>query len=108
MTHITILGSLNYDMVVYTPRVPAGGETIHSDSFETHHGGKGANQALAVRRLSPRDSIDVAMVGRVGQDGFGRELKAGLGDAGVDVTQVKQVNGESGVAVILVSYFFSI
>ncbi|KAK7206369.1 Ribokinase-like protein [Myxozyma melibiosi] len=102
MPHITILGSLNYDMVVYTPRMPAPGETMHSDAFETHNGGKGANQALAARRLSPPETVEVAMVGRVGQDGFGSELREGLEKAGVDVSRVEMVQGESGVAVILV------
>ncbi|KAK9235796.1 Ribokinase-like protein [Lipomyces kononenkoae] len=102
MPHVTIFGSLNYDLVVTTERVPKGGETIKCDSFATHCGGKGANQALAVRRLSSPKTVGVRMVGRVGQDAFGQQLKAGLAKAGTDVSQIEEVRGESGVAVILV------
>ncbi|KAK9469537.1 Ribokinase-like protein [Lipomyces arxii] len=99
--HITVFGSLNYDLVVSTPRVPNGGETILCDSFATHCGGKGANQALACRRLTPRN-IGVRMVGRVGLDSFGDQLKSGLFSAGVDVAFVERVGPDSGIAVILV------
>ncbi|KAK9248134.1 Ribokinase-like protein [Lipomyces tetrasporus] len=102
MPHVTVFGSLNYDLVVSTPRVPQGGETIHCDSFATHCGGKGANQALAIRRLSPPTSVGVRMVGRVGEDAFGQQLKSGLEKAGTNVSLVETVPGESGVAVILV------
>ncbi|KAK9480859.1 Ribokinase-like protein [Lipomyces japonicus] len=102
MPHVTILGSLNYDLVTFTSKVPLGGETILSDSFATHCGGKGANQALAVRRLSSPDTVEVRMVGRVGKDAFGVELKDGLENAGVDVSLVEEIEGKSGVAVIIV------
>ncbi|KAK9462220.1 Ribokinase-like protein [Lipomyces oligophaga] len=99
--HITVLGSLNYDMVMFTPRIPLGGETIHADMFATHRGGKGSNQALAIRRLS-RPEVQVRMVGRVGTDAFGKELKSGLEAEGIDVSMIVEVDGSSGVAVILV------
>ncbi|KAK9486617.1 Ribokinase-like protein [Lipomyces starkeyi] len=101
MPHVTIFGSLNYDLVVCTNRIPQGGETIHCDSFATHCGGKGANQALAVRKLSSPKTVGVRMVGRVGQDAFGQQLKAGLANAGTDVSLIEEIPRESGVAVIL-------
>ncbi|KAK9374563.1 Ribokinase-like protein [Lipomyces chichibuensis] len=101
MPHVTIFGSLNYDLVVCTHRIPRAGETIHCDSFATHCGGKGANQALAVRKLSSPKTVGVRMVGRVGQDAFGQQLKTGLANAGTDVSLIEEIPGESGVAVIL-------
>ncbi|KAK9474576.1 Ribokinase-like protein [Dipodascopsis tothii] len=101
MAHITILGSLNYDLVTTAERVPLGGETVPASGFATHNGGKGANQALASQRLSGAD-VTVRMVGRVGQDEFGKILKGGLEREGVDVSFVETVPGESGVAVIIV------
>ncbi|KAK9458110.1 Ribokinase-like protein [Dipodascopsis uninucleata] len=100
--HITVLGSLNYDLVAYTPKVPVGGETTHMNSFSTHCGGKGSNQALATRRLSSASTTDVRMIGRVGSDSFGETLKKNLADSGADVSMIDEVEGESGIAVILV------
>lgn len=100
---ITVIGSLNYDLVTYTDKVPEGGETFHANSFENHHGGKGLNEALAVARLRSSDSTTVQMVGKVGDDSFGKELRETLEIANVDTTHVKTVEGiSSGVAVILV------
>lgn len=98
---ITIIGSLNYDLVSYTDNVPQAGETFQANSFETHLGGKGLNEALACARLSTHRNV--RMVGNVGSDTFGKELKQALVDAGVDTTYIKTLEGESsGVAVILV------
>uniref|UniRef100_A0A060TEX7 Ribokinase n=1 Tax=Blastobotrys adeninivorans TaxID=409370 RepID=A0A060TEX7_BLAAD len=103
MKTITVLGSLNYDVVTRTKVVPKGGETINAESFETHHGGKGANQALAARRLSSKDSVNVKMIGKVGNDNFGHELKESLESEGIDTTKVAVVEGvRTGVSTILV------
>lgn len=100
---ITIIGSLNYDLVTYTKRVPDGGETIQANSFEKHLGGKGLNEALACARLRKSKSTDVRMVGNVGDDSFGNELKDALVEAKVDTSNVAVLEGElSGVATILV------
>lgn len=97
---ITIIGSLNYDLVTYTDKVPEAGETFQANAFENHLGGKGLNEALACARLSTQN---VRMVGNVGSDSFGKELKQALVDAKVDLTHVKTLDGQSsGVAVILV------
>lgn len=76
---ITVIGSLNIDLVTLTPRVPAGGETLTATSFSTGPGGKGANQAVACARLSrpnpastPSFDSDVLlkMIGAVGDDEY--------------------------------------
>lgn len=96
---ITVVGSLNYDLVTYTKKVPEAGETYQAHAFETHLGGKGLNEALACARLS---TAPVRMVGNVGSDSFGKELTQALKEANVDVNHVRTVPGSSGVAVIMV------
>lgn len=101
---ITIIGSLNYDLVTYTNKIPEGGETVTASSFENHLGGKGLNEAIAVARLSPdAGTVPVRMIGRIGNDSFGKDMKRALQEASVDVSYVETVEGiSSGVAVILV------
>jgi len=77
---ITVIGSLNIDLVVQAPRMPAPGETISGQGFHIVPGGKGANQAIAAARLG----ANVAMVGRVGNDGFGQMQRQGMEAAGVN------------------------
>ena len=96
---IVVVGSINMDLVANTPRIPLAGETILGQDFQTHHGGKGANQAVAVGRLG----YPVSMIGRVGDDAFGVELRAGLESADVDTAGVATSPGASGVAVIVVA-----
>lgn len=101
---ITIIGSLNYDLVTYTDSVPEGGETYQANSFQNHLGGKGLNEAIATSRLSgDKSKCHVRMVGNVGNDSFGKELKQALVDSNVDTKYVKTLDGQSsGVAVIIV------
>lgn len=100
---ITIIGSLNYDLVTYTNTVPLAGETIQANTFEKHLGGKGLNEALACARLRKSNDSIVRMVGNVGADSFGEELKLALVDASVDSAYVSTLEGQSsGVATILV------
>ena len=96
---IAVLGSVNMDLVARVGRMPAEGETLAGESFFTAPGGKGANQAVAAARLGAR----VRMAGRVGADGFGRDLLAGLAANGVDVGGIG-VDDEhpTGVAMIVV------
>jgi ribokinase len=97
--HIVVVGSLNMDLVVRSPRHPKPGETIIGGEFRTIPGGKGANQAVAAARLGAK----VEMVGRVGADGFGNDLLANLRGVGVSTTCVKQDSAaSSGVALIVV------
>ena len=96
---IVVVGSLNMDLVMRTPRVPVGGETLHGHEFSTLPGGKGANQAVACARLGAK----VRMIGQVGNDGFGTTLRDGLAADGIDVSGVKQTSAVgTGVAMILV------
>ena len=99
MKPILVIGSLNMDFVVQTDKLPLPGETIKGRDLRMIPGGKGANQAVAAARLGGR----ARMVGRVGQDGFGRTLKDELSSAGVDASQVQPTDGvATGVALILV------
>jgi ribokinase len=89
MVDIIVVGSLNMDLSINVPRIPLPGETISGGSLVTRAGGKGANQAAACAQL--------------GQDDYGRRMKANLLQIGVDVTLVKEeVSTPSGTAMILV------
>lgn len=96
---IVVVGSINTDLVAVTRRIPAIGETVTGTDFQIHPGGKGANQAVAVARLG----YPVRLIGRLGSDVFGTQLRAHLESAGVDVAGVVTSEGTSGVAVIVVS-----
>src|SRR5215510_14258571 len=96
---IVVLGSINIDLVVRTPRLPMAGETLAGHTFFTASGGKGANQAVACARLG----VPTRMVGRVGEDIFGESLRNALKAYGVDTTDVSTARGKpSSVAVIAV------
>ncbi|WOD39979.1 ribokinase [Nodosilinea sp. E11] len=96
---IHVFGSLNMDLVCRTPRLPQLGETILGSDFATLPGGKGANQAVAAARLGAATT----MVGRVGDDAFGRQLIEGLQAAGVETRGVATAAaGPTGVAAIAV------
>lgn len=102
MKHIVVLGSLNMDFVVAVERLPAPGETVIGSDFQMHPGGKGANQACAAGKLGV-DRVPTRMVGRVGYDVFGDQLKASLSAAGVDVSAVHAARSyATGVALISV------
>lgn len=96
---IIVAGSLNMDLVMRTPRVPEGGETLNGHAFSTLPGGKGANQAIACARLGGK----VGMIGKVGTDSFGQSLLDGLLADGIDAGGVGQTPAAgTGVAMILV------
>lgn len=96
---IVVFGSINMDLVVRAPRLPAPGETLTGVSFLTSPGGKGANQAVACARLGAATRL----IGRLGDDVFGGTLREGLRADGVDVTGVATSAGmPSGVALITV------
>ena len=96
---IIVVGSINTDLVAVTKRMPVVGETVIASDFQIHPGGKGANQAVAVARLG----YPVRLIGRLGNDTFGAELRTHLQKAGVDITGVSTSDGVSGVAVVVVS-----
>ncbi|MFN7103658.1 MAG: ribokinase, partial [Pseudorhizobium sp.] len=95
---ITVLGSINMDLIATTARLPEPGETVAGNGFATAAGGKGANQALAARRAGS----GVRMVGAVGEDEFAGPALALLDEAGVNLTGVSAVEGPTGTALILV------
>ena len=95
---IVVFGSINIDLVVRTPRLPAPGETLTGHTFFTAPRGKGANQAVACARLG----VPTRMVGRVGDDLFGEQLRASLRSFGVQDDGVLTTPGPSGVALIAV------
>ena len=96
---IVVLGGINMDVVATVQRMPEPGETVHGDGFFMAGGGKGANQALAASRLG----AEAHMVGRVGDDDFGRTLLNNMQSAGVDMRGVApDPSNSTGVAVIMV------
>lgn len=96
---VVVVGSLNMDLVARAQRLPRAGETLPGDSFFTVPGGKGANQAVAVARLGG----SVAMIGNVGDDAYGQQLRQALYVEGVDCRAIDTCPGvSSGVALITV------
>lgn len=96
---VVVIGSINVDLVVSVDRLPAPGETVLGGRFAVHHGGKGANQAVAAARAGAR----VTMIGAVGGDEHGAHAMAALAEDGVDVSSVRRVEAEpTGVALIVV------
>lgn len=98
MPDIIVVGSLNADLVVRTPRFPQPGETISGEDLQVILGGKGANQAVA----AARHGAQVAMLGRVGKDNFGDFLLDNLRQNDVGVQYVQRDNASTGTAIIVV------
>ncbi|MHB0924097.1 MAG: ribokinase [Bellilinea sp.] len=99
MGYITVIGSLNMDLVVRTPGIPQAGETLAGSDFHLIPGGKGANQSVA----SARAGASTRMIGCVGKDAFGLVLVESLISTGVDASGVIRLDGVStGTATILV------
>ncbi|MCX7671563.1 MAG: ribokinase [Anaerolineae bacterium] len=100
MNRVLVVGSINMDQIFRLAHLPRPGETMLAGDVLTVPGGKGANQAVAAALMGGR----VQMVGRLGADPFGRSLRAGLIEAGVDVTTVREDEAAaSGVALILLA-----
>ena len=99
MPNVLVIGSINMDLVVQTDTFPRLGETLLGSDFAMHSGGKGANQAVAAARLGAR----VAIVGRIGRDAFGHELKMRLEREAVDTRWLTESPGApTGIAAITV------
>lgn len=100
MARVVVVGSINMDLVTLAPRFPAPGETILGERFVTVHGGKGANQAVAAARLG----AEVVLVGALGDDGFGTQLRDGLARERVQLDHVARIGDcGSGTASITVA-----
>ncbi len=97
--NITVVGSINLDLVASAPSLPAAGETVTGATLARHPGGKGANQALAAEKLG----AEVDLIGRVGDDAMAQEALALMEDFGVDLSKVEvDVAAPTGVALIAV------
>ncbi|KAF2455457.1 Ribokinase-like protein [Lineolata rhizophorae] len=106
---ISVIGSLNVDLVTRTARIPEPGETLKSRGFSIGFGGKGANQAVACARLSRsksevgKPSVDVRMVGVVGSDLYAGDFLESLQKDGIQTDHIQRLEGEkTGTAVIIV------
>lgn len=95
---ITVFGSTNLDQVGTVSRLPKPGETVAGGTFSMAAGGKGANQALAARRAGAQ----VRHVSAVGRDAFADAALALLRQDGVELDQLKIVDGPTGIAMIFV------
>ncbi|MGW4117680.1 ribokinase [Nocardia sp. NPDC004711] len=98
MARIAVVGSINMDLVTTVGRRPEAGETVAGDGFALVPGGKGSNQAIAARRAG----AEVEFVGAVGGDVFAGALRKVLHEAGVGVSRLREVEGPSGIATIVV------
>jgi ribokinase len=94
---ILVAGSANMDLVAFADRLPIPGETLLGGAFQSFAGGKGGNQAVAAARAGGK----AAFLGRIGTDIFGARLRKGLQDDGVDTRFLAEVEGASGVAIIM-------
>ncbi len=98
MRNILVIGSINMDLTIHTPRLPRLGETLTGSGFATTPGGKGANQAVAAARLGGK----VRMIGGVGKDVYADRLEENLRRAGVVTDGIGAFDASSGIAVITV------
>ncbi|MBR0735624.1 ribokinase [Bradyrhizobium liaoningense] len=97
---IVVFGSLNIDLVAKVPVIPGPGRTVLAPSYQTHFGGKGANQAVAAARIAGPGKVQMA--GRVGRDGFGGSAIENLRANGVDADLVARADEPTGCAFITV------
>jgi ribokinase len=97
-SRVAVVGSLSIDLIARAPHLPRPGETVAGSTFFTCPGAKGGNQAVAAARLG----ASVAMVGCVGSDAYGPQVRDALAHEGIDITAVTTVDGPTGVAMIFV------
>ncbi len=99
MSRVLVVGSANVDFTVALARLPVPGETVTGGTLLVNHGGKGANQAVAARRLG----AEVRLIASVGEDASGRGIREALGGEGIDVTGVVSTSEAlTGTALIVV------
>ncbi|MDA9509606.1 ribokinase [Bradyrhizobium sp. CCBAU 11386] len=100
MGRVYVAGSINMDVVATADRHPKVGETVAGQQVLYFPGGKGANQAVAASRLGARTTL----IGRLGEDSFGAELKAFLGGQGIDLGYLQETaQAHTGTAIITVA-----
>lgn len=94
---IAVFGSINMDVTAYMRRLPKPGETLHGHEYKLGLGGKGANQAVAARKLGS----EVAFICRLGNDDFAKPAERELAMHGVDLALVRHDQaGATGIAII--------
>jgi ribokinase len=100
MGRVFVAGSINMDVVATASRHPRVGETVAGEAVHYFPGGKGANQAVAAAKLGAA----VTLIGRLGADAFGRQLRTFLAAEGVDLALVKDTTeAHTGTALITVA-----
>lgn len=100
MGRVFVAGSINMDVVATADRHPRVGETVAGRQVLYFPGGKGANQAVAASRLGARTTL----IGRLGMDSFGAELRTFLGAQGIDLGYVQETaETHTGTAIITVA-----
>lgn len=100
MNKVSVIGSINMDMIISVDSMPKIGETIFSNDFKLAHGGKGANQAVAAKRLGN----DVCMISKVGKDAYGSEILESLKNENINIDKIfKCEDKPTGTAVITVN-----
>ena len=100
MGRVFVAGSINMDVVATASRHPRVGETVAGQAVHYFPGGKGANQAVAAAKLG----APVTLIGRLGTDAFGQQLRTFLAAQGVDLTLVKDTADiHTGTAVITIA-----
>jgi ribokinase len=96
---IAVFGSINMDVIAYLDRLPKPGETLHGLSYKMGLGGKGANQAVAAKKLGN----EVIFIARTGADSFGDAARAELASYEVDLSRVRRDEASAtGIAIIKV------
>ena len=99
MGRVFVAGSINMDVVATADRHPKVGETVAGRQVLYFPGGKGANQAVAASRLG----VKTTLIGRLGKDSFGAELRMFLGAQGIELGSVRDADTHSGTAIITVA-----
>lgn len=94
---IVIFGSINLDLTAYVSNLPLPGQTVHADRHVIALGGKGANQAVAVKLFS---TDKVLFVAAIGNDIFGKKVQSELESFGLDLDELVVVNEPTGIALI--------
>jgi len=99
MAQVTVIGSINYDILSTMERAPKAGETVNGETVQLMPGGKGLNQAVAARQ----QGVPVSFVGKVGRDMFGDRILSFFAEKGIDATHVgRSADEATGSALILV------
>ncbi len=93
---ITVVGSINMDLLVKTDEIPKIGETLIGNELLQIPGGKGANQGVTIAKLKK----DITFLGKVGNDSYGEVLLQSMSDAGVNIDHIEKTDGGTGIAVI--------